>query len=57
MDKNSDAYRSREYDDFFEAAELDNLAEEDFVAYSQSYAKMEETERAMEYMCAQSFTK
>ena len=57
MDKNSDAYRSREYDDFFEAAELDNLAEEDFVAYSQSYAKMEETERAMEYMCAQSFSK
>ena len=57
MDKNSDAYRSREYDDFFEAAELDNLTEEDFVAYSQSYAKMEETERAMEYMCAQSFSK
>ncbi|MDE5850141.1 MAG: Rpn family recombination-promoting nuclease/putative transposase [Muribaculaceae bacterium] len=57
MDKNSDAYRSREYDDFFDAAELDNLAEEDFVAYSQSYAKMEETERAMEYMCSQSFSK
>lgn len=29
MDKNSEAYRSMEYDDFFEAAELDNLAEED----------------------------
>ena len=57
MDKNSEAYRSREYEDFFDAAELDNLAEEDFVAYSQSYAKMEETERAMEYMCAQSFSK
>ncbi len=55
MDKNSDAYRSREYEDFFDAAELDNLTEEDFVAYSQSYAKMEENERAMEYMCAQSF--
>ena len=27
------------------------------MAYSQSYAKMEETERAMEYMCAQSFSK
>ena len=57
MDKNSEAYRSKEYEDFFDAAELDNLAEEDFVAYSQSYAKMEETERAMEYMCSQSFSK
>ncbi len=56
MDKNSDAYKSGEYEDFFEAAELDNLAEEDFVAYSQSYAKMEENERAMKYMCAQSFS-
>lgn len=57
MDKNSEAYRSREYEDFFDAAELDSLAAEDFVAYSQSYAKMEETERAMEYMCSQSFSK
>ena len=57
MDKNSEAYRSKEYQDFFEAAELDNLAEEDFVAYSQSYAKMEESERALEYACAQSFSK
>lgn len=57
MNKNSEAYRSREYVDFFDAAELENLAEEDFVAYSQSYAKMEETERAMEYMCSQSFSK
>ena len=57
MDKNSEAYRSKEYEDFFDAAELENLAEEDFVAYSQSYAKMEETERAMEYMCSQSFSK
>ena len=57
MDKNSEAYRSKEYQDFFEAAELDNLAEEDFVAYSQSYAKMEESERALEYACALSFSK
>lgn len=57
MDKNTEAYRSGEYEDFFDAAELENLAEEDFVAYSQSYAKMEETERAMEYACAQSFSK
>lgn len=57
MDKNSEAYRSKEYEEFFDAAELENLAEEDFVAYSQSYAKMEETERAMEYACSQSFSK
>ena len=57
MDKNSEAYISKEYQDFFEAAELDNLAAEDFVAYSQSYAKMEENERALEYACAQSFSK
>lgn len=56
MDKTSEAYKSGEYYDFFEAAELDNLAEEDFVAYSQSYAKMEENGRAMEYMCSKSFS-
>lgn len=55
MDKNSKAYKSGKYDDFFDAAELNNLVAEDFVAYSQSYAKMEETERAMEYAVAESY--
>ncbi len=36
-------------------AELNNLVEEDFVAYSQSYAKMAETERAIEYTAAESY--
>ncbi|MDE6697694.1 MAG: Rpn family recombination-promoting nuclease/putative transposase, partial [Muribaculaceae bacterium] len=57
MDKNSKAYQSGEYDEFFKAAELNNLVSDDFVAYSQSYAKMEETERAMEYAMAESFSK
>ncbi|MDE5870541.1 MAG: Rpn family recombination-promoting nuclease/putative transposase [Muribaculaceae bacterium] len=56
MDKNSKAFKSGEYDDFFKAAELNNLVEEEFVAYSQSYAKMAETERAMEYAVAESFS-
>lgn len=55
MDKTSKAYQSGEYDDFFNAAELNNLVEEDFVAYSQSYAKMAETERAIEYTAAESY--
>ena len=56
MDKNSKAYQSGEYDDFFKAAELNNLVEEDFVAYSQSYAKMEETERAMQFAVSESYS-
>lgn len=55
MDKTSKAYQSGEYDEFFNAAELNNLVEEDFVAYSQSYAKMAETERAIEYTAAESY--
>ena len=39
MDKNSDAYRSREYDDFFEAAELDNLTEEETATTTATYPR------------------
>lgn len=56
MDKNSKAYLSGEYDEFFKAAEVNNLVEEDFVEYSKSYAKMEETERALQYAVKESFS-
>ena len=36
MDKNSEAYKSKEYKDMFEASEIGSFAAEDVVAYSQS---------------------
>lgn len=55
MDENSKAYLSGESDDFFNVAEVTNLVEEDFVEYSKSYAKMEETERALQYAVKESY--
>lgn len=42
MDKNSEAYKSREYRDMFEAADIGSFAAEDVVAYSQSVRAYED---------------
>lgn len=49
MDKESKAYKSGEFQEMFQAAELDNLVKEDYVAYSQSYLKYEDTLDAIQY--------
>lgn len=49
MDKNSESYRSREDDDFFDAAEIENLAEEDFVAYNPLNRRMHLTVFTLTY--------
>ncbi len=48
MDKNSKAYKSGEYDDFFKAGELNNMLEEEVATYNQSYAAMVEDELAIQ---------
>lgn len=40
MTKKSEPYTSGEYNDFFEAAQLDNLVADEAVAYSNSYYRM-----------------
>ena len=44
MDKESKAYKSKEYKDMFEAAEIGSFAAEDVVAYSQSVRAYEDRE-------------
>ena len=55
MDKDSKAYKSREFDEIFHEAEIDNLVNEDAVAYSQSRLKYEETLAAVDYASNSSF--
>ena len=56
MDKNSKAYKSKEYDDLFREAELDNMACEDFVAYSQSELKLKEIQESYDWSRAAGFS-
>ena len=42
MDKNSEAYKSKDYSDMFEAAEIGSFAAEDVVAYKQSVRAYED---------------
>lgn len=49
MDKESNAYKSGEFDEMFEAAEIDNLAAEDVVAYSESKQKLKDIQLAYQY--------
>ena len=55
MDKDSKAYKSREFDEMFREAEIDNLVNEEAVAYSQSRLKYEETLAAVDYASNSSF--
>ena len=47
--------RSREFDEMFREAEIDNLVNEEAVAYSQSRLKYEETLAAVNYASSSSF--
>ena len=47
--KESEAYKSRKYEDMFDASEVMSLAAEDVQAYSSSYLKMEDEKRAVAY--------
>lgn len=49
MDKESKAYKSGEFDDMFNEAELENMAAEDVVAYSESKLRYEDDLAALEY--------
>ena len=55
MDKDSKAYKSKEFDEIFREAEIDNLVNEEAVAYSQSRLKYEETLAAVDYASNSSF--
>lgn len=49
MDKESKAYKSGEFSDMFNEAELDNIAAEEMVAYSESKLKYEDDLAALDY--------
>lgn len=49
MDKDSEAYKSGDYEEFFKAAESEDLVMEDVVAYSDSLQKLRDTERGIRY--------
>ncbi len=49
MDKESAAYKSGEFEDLFNEAELDNMVAEDAVAYSESKLRLEDELAALDY--------
>ncbi|MDE6649424.1 MAG: Rpn family recombination-promoting nuclease/putative transposase [Muribaculaceae bacterium] len=49
MDKESNAYKSKEFSDLFDEAALDNMAAEEMVAYSESKLKYEDDLAALDY--------
>lgn len=49
MDKESKAYRSGEFSDIFKEAELENIAAEEMVAYSESKLKLQDDLAALDY--------
>lgn len=57
LEKDSDAYKSQEYRDFFNAAETSAMVNEESVAYSQSLEKLQAFERGIKYAASQSYEK
>lgn len=49
MDKNSEAYKSKKYDELFDAAEISSMAAEDVVTYGQSQRKLEDLQLAYDW--------
>lgn len=49
LDKNSEIYKGKEYQDIFDAAETDNMVQEEAVAYSQSLQKLEDIRTTIIY--------
>lgn len=56
MDKNSKAYKSKEYEELFRESEIDRMACEDVVAYSQSELKLKEIQESFEWSRASGFS-
>lgn len=55
LDKNSEIYKSREYQEIFDAAETDNMVQEDVVAYSQSLQRLEDIQSGIDYARQESY--
>lgn len=55
LDKNSEIYRSREYEEMFEAAETDNMVKEELVAYSESLQRMRDYQSGLDYARKESY--
>lgn len=49
LDKNSEIYKSKEYKEIFDAAETENMLNEEVVAYSQSLQKLHDIQSGLEY--------
>ena len=55
LDKNSEIYKSKEYKDMFDAAETQNMVEEELVAYSESLQRMRDYQSGLDYARKESF--
>lgn len=56
MDKESKAYKSGQFDEFFREAENSSImADEDVITYSQSYLKYEDTLAAIDYAAKENY--
>ena len=55
LDKNSEIYRSREYQDLFDAAETDSMVKEELVAYSESLQRMRDYQSGLDYARKESY--
>ena len=55
LDKNSDIYKSKEYQDIFDAAETDNMVQEELVAYSRSLQKLQDIRSGLDYARKESY--
>lgn len=55
LDKTSEIYKSKEYQDMFEAAETHNMVNEELVAYSESLQRMRDYQSGLEYVRKESF--
>ncbi len=49
LDKNSEIYKGKAYEEIFDAAETENMVNEDVVAYSQSLQKLHDIQSGLEY--------
>lgn len=49
MDKNSEAYKCKKYEDMFDAAEISSMSAEDVVTYGQSQRKLEDMQLAYDW--------
>ncbi len=55
LDKNSEIYKSEEYKELFDAAETENMAQEDIVAYSQSLQRLHDFQSGLAHAREESY--